>query len=256
MTADRKKNRRFCMHPRAQSRSVACLFLILMLLAGGCSLSGADEFPTLETHASPVPGQSESVDQTDPSENAQTDPVSLSLAVPYGNDVADLLRLLFLARKSGLQPLGDGHSIGMYVQAEDLLQYDGPLQLSVQTVSASSGATDEQIKGWQASGLLPDVIYVREAAHAPGLGQLLDISKWVFADELPGYRVVVTGSQIDQPAVICLLPRKTIIGLEIPNAGNSFAVGRVTARKHNLCCRITDPTRAITRGCIIRNLSY
>lgn len=184
MTADRKKNRRFCMHPRAQSRSVACLFLILMLLAGGCSLSGADEFPTLETHASPVPGQSESVDQTDPSENAQTDPVSLSLAVPYGNDVADLLRLLFLARKSGLQPLGDGHSIGLYVQAEDLLQYDGPLQLSIQTVSASSGATDEQVKSWQASGLLPDVIYVREAAHAPGLDQLLDVSKWVFADEL------------------------------------------------------------------------
>jgi hypothetical protein len=129
------------------------------------------------------------------------DPVRLSVAVPYGADVADPLRLLFLARASGQLPADDNQLIGQYVQQSDLAQYDGPLQVQVQTVSASAGATAAQISIWQATAQMPDILYLREAARAPGLDQLLDLQDWVYDEVLLSgkhiYGEILTGMQLD-----------------------------------------------------------
>ena len=164
--------------------TVGILLIFLLLIPGGCVMPGEPVFPTLKTDGHSVPGQTASTDETSTTGISSGEPVTLTVAVPFGNDAADLLRLLFLARTSGQLPGEDGQLIGQHVQADDLAPFDGSLQIAIQTVSATAGATAGQILLWQAAAQMPDVLYVRSAAQSPGLDQLLDLQEWVFDDAL------------------------------------------------------------------------
>lgn len=164
--------------------AVGILLIFMFIVPGGCVLPGEPVFPTLETNGHSVPGQTASTDETSSTGDSPGEPVTLTVAVPFGKDAADLLRLLFLARTSGQLPGEEGQLIGQHVQADDLASFDGSLQIAIQTVSASTGATTEQMSLWQAAAQMPDVLYVRSAAQSPGLDQLLDLQAWVFDDAL------------------------------------------------------------------------
>ena len=181
---------------------LSLLILVLILMPASCALPEVQVFPTLESDGHSVPGPTKQSEATQPSDDLPGDQVSLLVAVPYGADAAELLRLLFLARTSGQLPAVENQLIGQYVQASDLALYDGPLRIDLQTVSASAGASAAQISVWQATAQMPDVLYLREAVRTPGLDQLLDLHERVYdAMLLSGGHIfgeILAGMQVNQ----------------------------------------------------------
>ncbi|MDW7656661.1 MAG: hypothetical protein SCM11_05750 [Bacillota bacterium] len=174
-------------------RQFLLFILILVSLTGaglaGCRLSRQSSFPTLG------PGQTGQTNvtnglETEPSESGTiTEPIQLRLAVPFGETTAEALRLLFLARESGLMPVDRSQYIGHQVSLEDLRQFDAPLSFDVVQVPAASGITAEQVRVWQASGDLPDLMYCGAAAAVPGLEKILTLDHLLYSHELlsPAY---------------------------------------------------------------------
>jgi hypothetical protein len=162
--------------------AVVCL---VGLLAAGCSLDNPSAFPTLGpqlTTVTTAPIGSETTAAT--SGPSSSDPLTLTLAVPFATEVAEALRLLFLARESGLLVQEPGQFIGQNLQLDDLRQFDGPLTLDIITVSAATGVAADQVRTWLASASLPDLVYCQSAAAVPGLDHLLDLSDLLFDQDL------------------------------------------------------------------------
>jgi hypothetical protein len=151
-----------------------------MVVMSSCQAPRHSSFPTLETRPSNPVDQTETsvTNPADPEE--WVTPVYLSIAVPFGKEAAESLRLLFLARESGLEIDSSGNYIGSNVSRDDLIRFDAPLHLDVQTVSADEGVSGDQIASWRASGNMPDLMYCSRAAATPGLDHLLTLDELLY----------------------------------------------------------------------------
>ncbi len=159
-----------------------CLCIISFLILSACQLNWQNEYPILETQSEPSDGGNEPQKTTEDGNSGED--VSLTLAVPFGQDAAEALRLLFLARQSGLLTQESGQYIGQQLQIEDLQQFDGPLHFQLTAVSADTGASTEQVSVWRAAGSLPDLIYTETAAATIGLDNLLDLNDLLYDQPL------------------------------------------------------------------------
>lgn len=171
-------------------RQAWCIVAVLLLLIGlgpglltGCQ-TRQTAFPALS------PGETRQTNDTDGSvkESAEQEgishPVRLSLAVPFDDTTAEALRLLFLARESGLMAVDRDRYIGHQVSLDDLRQFDAPLTFEVIQVSAAGGITGDQMRTWLAAASLPDLLYCRAAAETPGLDRLLTLDSLLYDHDL------------------------------------------------------------------------
>jgi ABC-type glycerol-3-phosphate transport system substrate-binding protein len=164
------------------------IVLILVSLTGaglaGCRFSRQSSFPTLGSRQTQQTNGTNGT-ETEPSDRGTiTEPVRLRLAVPFGEATAEALRLLFLARESGLMAVDREQYIGHQVSLDDLRQFDAPLSFEIVQVSAARGITTEQVRAWQASGSLPDLMYCAATAAVPGLSKVLTLDNLLYDHEL------------------------------------------------------------------------
>lgn len=159
------------------------LLILVSLTAGGlagCRFSRQTSFPTL----GPVQtGQTNGTNGTEtrPSDSGTiTEPIRLLLAVPFGETTAEALRLLFLARESGLIAVDREQHIGHQISLDDLRQFDAPLSFDIMQVPAARGISADQVRVWQASGSLPDIMYCAATAMLPGLGKALTLDNLLY----------------------------------------------------------------------------
>lgn len=182
-----KRNKR---RPAVIAILAACLVLACFLPS--CQISDDTGFPPLETTGPDSTGVSE----TTSGETQGTDPaVHLTVALPMGSEELESLRLLYLARQSGLIKQEPGQYIGLQVLPDDLRQFDNGMTISLVTVPASTGATSEQIDLWRSSGSLPDIIYCRSATESVGLENCLDLNAYLYDNDL------ISASSIYLPAL-------------------------------------------------------
>ena len=156
------------------------MVLPLILLSAGCELEQSETFPPLTTSTSQGSGSTETTAGTQPTEQNQR----LTVAMPLDEEGLEAMRLLFLARQSGLIRQEPGQYIGLTVLPDDLRQFDNGLILSLLPVPAATGATTEQVDLWRSSGSLPDIIYSRSAAETVGLSDCLDLTGYLYASKL------------------------------------------------------------------------
>ncbi|MEA4890273.1 MAG: extracellular solute-binding protein [Clostridiaceae bacterium] len=160
-----------------------CLCIFSLSSLSACNLNWQNEYPILETQSAPSnDGGNEPQNTTEAGISGED--VTLSLAVPFGQDAAEALRLLFLARQSGLLTQESGQYIGQQLQIDDLQQFDGPLHFQLEAVSADTGASADQVSVWRAAGTLPDLIYTENAAASIGLDRLLDLNDLLYDQSL------------------------------------------------------------------------
>jgi ABC-type glycerol-3-phosphate transport system substrate-binding protein len=165
-------------------RMLAVLFLAAAALTGplaSCLKPNDISFPTLGTTAASATQPSE------PSGNQTSEPNGirrLTVALPFGDEALEAIRLLFLAKKSGLLNQEPGQYIGQQINPEDLRQFDGPLDITLEAVPLTTGATLIQVSTWQASAMLPDIIYCQDAVTSLGLDQILVLDDLLYANPL------------------------------------------------------------------------
>jgi ABC-type glycerol-3-phosphate transport system substrate-binding protein len=161
-----------------------CCFLLACLLAAGlltaCELADATGFPLLETS---VTGDS-STTQASVTQPNGTSSDRLKVALPCGRDTLEAVRLLYLAKKSGLLNQEPGQYIGQQIDLEDLLQFDDKMAIDLVTVSATTGATAEEVSIWRAAGTMPDIVYCLSAASTIGLAKTLDLNNLLYDNQL------------------------------------------------------------------------
>lgn len=157
------------------------LFILIAITLSGCSVPERTTYPEL-------PGQDVSPDLTteDPSSSGPVidRKTVLTIAVPFGKDTAEMLRLLFCARISGELDHDPGNPIGDSIRMDNLAEYDLPLELILENVSPAGGAGIEQILQWQASATVPDIIYSKNAAGSYGLETLADLGPHLHDNQL------------------------------------------------------------------------
>lgn len=160
------------------NRHRACLILLLItgLLLTACQPSDDLIFPELileSDHSDdPFPtGQKISfLDQL------ADQPRHLTVALPLGSDALELLRLYFIASYSGRLAISDDRLTTFSLTLEQLQIYDAPLELSLETVSFDTGATDDQLRRWTASASLPDLLYL-DLPHLTSINdRLMDLT--------------------------------------------------------------------------------
>lgn len=110
--------------------------------------------------------------------------VHLRIAVPFGALTAEALRLLFLAHESGMLMDEQSPPIGHTIELDELRPYDGPLELEVITVSAAAGITERQVRTWEATNQMPDLMYCEKAAVVPGFDQLLELHEYLYDEPM------------------------------------------------------------------------
>ncbi len=155
---------------KTRGMQLVVVFWLLSLALGlvACQAPGAS-FPLLTGEQGPLPVPTDP--PILPAEPGPWDsPVRLRLAVPFGKEAAESLRLLFLAKEAGASLEGPASQL----TREDLMAYDAPLELDVVTVSARDGALSDQLALWLAANEGPDLIYTRQAATVPGINQLAE----------------------------------------------------------------------------------
>lgn len=153
---------------------------IAVCLLPACGISQETGFPDLEISQTggTEPTQSSVTEPTGPSTSR-----SLTVALPLGSDSLDSVRLLFLAKESGLIIQEPGQYIGQQIALEDLQQFDSDLTINLVAVTPSTGATPEQIRLWQSSGSMPDIVYCESAADA-GLSNILNLNDLLYENQL------------------------------------------------------------------------
>lgn len=149
-----------------------CVCLAVLLFSAACAPIGQSSYPEISRDEE-IPGNT----QTEPVGNDwQLEPTRLVLAVPFGPEAAEMLRLLFLARLSGDLPLDRENLSGNVWQQEDLLVFDQPLELVLESVSWAEGADREQMDIWRSAGELPDIIYSRNASTEISKKSIIDLT--------------------------------------------------------------------------------
>jgi ABC-type glycerol-3-phosphate transport system substrate-binding protein len=160
-----------------------CCWLAILSAAGimaACEIHTTDSFPTLGTTTSSNSAASQTSSLPSESNGKQ----HLTVALPLSQDAFDTVRLLFLAKKSGLLNQETGQYIGLQIDPEDLKQFDTDLDIRLYTVPLATGATMLQVSTWQAAAMLPDVIYCQDAAASIGLGQILPLDDLLYQNQL------------------------------------------------------------------------
>ena len=155
--------------------------LLLVLLAPACQLGYSTDFPLLPTGQAMPSGSQASGETT---QNANVSQQSLRLALPVGDKALPLLRLLYLAKKSGLLKQESGQYIGQRIDLEELQQFDSGLKLHLETVPLASGATREQLTAWQAAANMPDIVYCQNAAASVGLSAFRNLASYLYSNRL------------------------------------------------------------------------
>lgn len=155
-----------------------CMTAVCLLPA--CQFSQETGFPDLETSqtSNTGPSQTNGTTPTD-SETGR----SLTVALPLGSDCLESVRLLFLAKESGLINQEPGQYIGQQIAIEDLQQFDSDLTINLVAETPPTGATAEQIRLWQNSGSMPDIVYCETAADA-GLENVMDLNDLLYGNQL------------------------------------------------------------------------
>lgn len=157
------------------------LVMTMLVLPVSCTPSQEPTFPQLPKQQE----TSEMAPEATGTNNSNIVPGTvLRLAVPLGEDAAELLRLLFSGRLSGDLVLDEANGAGRLLQLDDLAEYDLPWQIELESVSWSSGADRTQIAQWKAAADLPDIIYSRRAAADLDLINLLELSPYLSGSEL------------------------------------------------------------------------
>ena len=161
-----------------------CLILSVFMLTGMLASCGFDDrpsFPSLETTTSQqtVPGQT-----TQPGSGIPGDTSVLVAALPLDNETLDAVRLMFLAKKSGLLNLEPGQYIGLQVMIDDLRQFDNGMAVELISVPLSTGATADLVRIWQNSGSTPDIIYTRSVADSIGFDAALNLDPLLYDNPL------------------------------------------------------------------------
>ena len=159
---------------------LAVLLLLPTSRLSACKFNQEQRFPTLNTTLPIETSDNQGSTETTSDKEQKT----LTVALPIGDDALKALRLLFLARQSGLLNQEPGQYIGQSIQLSDLQQFEGPLTINLINVSQDTGVTKDQIADWQAAGNMPDIIYCLNAATSPGLSQALDLNDYLFASPL------------------------------------------------------------------------
>lgn len=166
--------------------------LVLAMVPAGCTADEGSGFPALTTSLPDGTGSSE----TTTAGSDATEPVQqLTVALPLDGEGLEALRLLFLARQSGLIRQEPGQYIGLQILPDDLRQFDNGMILNLLPVSAATGATTEQIDMWRSSGSMPDLVYSRSAAETVGLDECLDLTGYLYANKL------LTADRVNIPAL-------------------------------------------------------
>ncbi|NLO35933.1 MAG: hypothetical protein GX112_06230 [Clostridiaceae bacterium] len=169
-------------------RRARCLGGLIVLCAAlvlaSCGLSRGTTFPNLEPGQTTATGQTEGTGTQPDPQTTQPELIRLSLAVPFGEDAAVALRLLFLARESGQLPEEPDRPIGHQISLEALQAFDALLELDVLRVAPAGGVTAEQARLWQATANLPDILYLSQAAALPGLNHLLELDDLLYDSDL------------------------------------------------------------------------
>ncbi|HAL74656.1 MAG TPA: hypothetical protein DCM45_06165 [Clostridiales bacterium] len=164
-------------------RAAAIIVSLLMCLSLLASCAGGigQEFPPLTTTSPDNTG----LEPTTGTGSETSEPeLQLTVAMPLDQEGLEALRLLFLARQSGPIKQEPGQYIGLQVLPDDLRQFDNGMTLTLLPVPAATGASTEQIELWRGSGSLPDIIYSRSAAEMVGLADCLDLTGFLYSNEL------------------------------------------------------------------------
>ncbi len=161
--------------------TLLAVFLVILSPLVACKQSSEIEFPTLGTSETTKTGNNQG-SETSPT-NSDI-PQTLTVAMPIGQDALNALRLLFLAKRSGLISQEPGQYIGQEIQLADLQQFDSPLTINLEPVSVSTGATKEQIAVWRAASAMPDIIYSLDAATTIGLDQAANLNELLVDNSL------------------------------------------------------------------------
>jgi len=164
-----------------RSATIITSLLLIFSLLTGCASDNGKGFPPLTT-TSPDGTGAETTTGTGP-ETSEPE-LQLTVAMPLDQEGLEALRLLFLARQSGLIKQEPGQYIGLQVLPDDLRQFDNGMTLTLIPVPAATGASTEQIEIWRGSGSLPDIIYSRAAAEMVGLDDCLDLTGFLYGNEL------------------------------------------------------------------------
>lgn len=182
---------------------LAVLLLLPLSRLSSCKFNQEEKFPTINTT---LPIET-SGNQGSTETTGETMQKTLTVALPIGDDALKALRLLFLARQSGLLNQEPGQYIGQSIQLSDLQQFEGPLAINLINLSPDTGATKEQIKNWQAAGTMPDIIYCLNAAASPDLNQVLDLNDYLFDSPL------LTAEHIYPSALKSIYEGKSLYGI-------------------------------------------
>ncbi|NLM14564.1 MAG: hypothetical protein GX218_01730, partial [Clostridiaceae bacterium] len=192
---------------RRASRKVGCFILAVLLLTGlaaGCRLDETPTFPALETTKSvkPDPGG-----ETLPKNPEATESANLKAALPISQAGLDAVRLLFLAKQSGLLNLEPGQTIGLQVQIDDLRQFDDGSTIDLLPVPISTGATVDQIRIWKNADDLPDIIYTLSAADLAGLLPVRNLEQEMYNQPL------LSAGHVNMPALASVSLQGSLIGI-------------------------------------------
>ncbi|MDD4461489.1 MAG: hypothetical protein PHP94_04155 [Eubacteriales bacterium] len=190
-------NRTLCRTGQSHSRkSLSGRGILVLLLASLCLLMTACRpashlvFPDLISQTRPSDDSSATEPPAGFSADLTDRPRHLSVALPIGSDALELLRLYFLANRSGRLTIAEERLSAISLTLDDLRVYDAPLALTLEPVSFDLGATDDQLRRWIASASLPDLLYLDSANLTVIKEHLMDMTNLMSdADMLVSDRV-------------------------------------------------------------------
>jgi hypothetical protein len=166
-----------------QKTIIAVLLLALWTVnLAGCWSNAGSPFPRLTNPNTSFTQPQQESEPHSPTGSDADEIVRLRIAVPFGALTAEALRLLFLAHESGIMTDEQSPLIGHTIQLDELRPYDGPLELEVITVPAATGITENQVRIWEATNQIPDVMYCEQAAAMPGFDPLLELHEYLYEE--------------------------------------------------------------------------
>jgi ABC-type glycerol-3-phosphate transport system substrate-binding protein len=161
--------------------TIPFVICLVVALAAGCASEETHLFPTLGTT---TPTQNQSSQPSDSQPTASGSESRLTVALPLSDEATQVIRLLYLAKKSGLISQEPGQYIGQSIDPDDLRQFDKGLTVTLDPLPLSTGATMLQVSLWQASAQMPDIIYCQDAIASLGLDQVIALNEPLFANPL------------------------------------------------------------------------